>query len=84
LIDVNLYTLVEDGACNAELSGDPGLAPLDDHDGSTLTYALLPNSLAIDARDPASCPATDQRAFPRTDLRRDISAFELYHADSDQ
>ncbi len=77
------YNLVEDGSCGAVLSGDPRLGPLAANGGDTLTHALLPNSPAIDAGDPAHCPATGQRGEPRTDLRCDVGAFELQHADSD-
>ncbi len=62
------HNIVEDGACIAaptSHSGDPKLGPLVYNEGATLTHALLPNSPAIDARDTAACPATDQRGRPR-------------------
>lgn len=68
---------------STDLTGDPQLGPLGDYGGITWTHALLPNSPAIDAGDPATGPATDQRGVPRTDLRCDIGAFELQYADSD-
>ncbi len=87
VIAANVHNLIEDGSCSAGgvgfLSADPLLGPLADNGGETLTHALLPNSPAIDAGDPATCLATDQRGFPRADLRCDIGAFELQHADSD-
>src|SRR5438445_9115074 len=49
------------------VSPDPGLLPLGDNGGSTLTHALKPTSPAIDAGNPAApgnsnaCPPTDQR-----------------------
>jgi hypothetical protein len=54
-------------------SNDPGLGPLADNGGSTLTHALLPGSSAIDAGNPAGCEAdilgtiltTDQRGAAR-------------------
>jgi uncharacterized repeat protein (TIGR01451 family) len=86
-IATNLNNLVEDGSCIANgvgfLSGDPLLGPLADNGGDTLTHALLPSSPAIDAGDPATCLVTDQRGELRADLRCDIGAFELQHADSD-
>jgi len=61
-----------------------GLEPLDDYGGGTLTHALLPDSPAIDAGNPAapgsggtSCPATDQRGETRpSGIACDAGAFE--------
>lgn len=47
------------------IDGDPLLGPLADNGGITLTHALGAGSPAIDAGDPANCPDTDQRGFPR-------------------
>ncbi|MCJ7695235.1 MAG: hypothetical protein MUO40_07380 [Anaerolineaceae bacterium] len=44
---------------------DPLLGPLADNGGFTLTHALLTGSPTIDAGSPTTCPATDQRSFPR-------------------
>jgi hypothetical protein len=56
---------------------DPGLGPLADNGGPTLTMALLPGSPAIDAGNTSLAPATDQRGFPRpAGLAADIGAFE--------
>ncbi|MBZ0284805.1 MAG: SH3 domain-containing protein [Anaerolineae bacterium] len=44
---------------------DSLLGTLADNGGSTLTYALLPGSPALDAANPARCPATDQRGIAR-------------------
>jgi CSLREA domain-containing protein len=44
---------------------DPQLGPLQDNGGPTLTRALLEGSPAIDHANPADCPSTDQRDFPR-------------------
>jgi len=82
-IGTNIRNLVEDGSCSAALSGDPLLGALADNGGGTATMPLLPGSPAIDAGDDAGCLATDQRGAPRADLRCDIGAFELQHADSD-
>jgi predicted outer membrane repeat protein len=75
---------IGDGSCNADFSGDPMLGPLADNGGTTLTYALLPGSPAIDAIPAANCPiSTDQRGAPRSialtspDTACDIGAFEL-------
>ncbi len=66
-------------AANGSLSGvDPRLGPLANNGGPTRTYALLGGSPAIDAADPAACPATDQRGIPRPQgLRCDIGAYEV-------
>ncbi len=92
----NINNLIEDGSCSGNgvnfMSGDPRVGTLADNGGPHVgagqatplqTHALLPDSPAIDAGDPATCLAADQRGFPRNDLRYDIGAFELQHADSD-
>lgn len=76
------HNIVEDGfgiTHGASMPGDPRLAPLRDYGGPTLTHALLPGSIAIDA---AVCAvdheAVDQRGVPRPQGDRcDIGAFEL-------
>lgn len=47
------------------INSDPLLGLLTDNGGFTLTHALGAGSPAIDAGDPTSCPATDQRGFFR-------------------
>ena len=47
------------------IGDDPGLAPLADNGGPTLTHALVADSLARDAGVSAGCPDTDQRGQPR-------------------
>ena len=54
---------------------DPGLAPLGNYGGSTLTMPLLPGSPAIGKGTTAGAPATDQRGLPRAGPV-DIGAFE--------
>ncbi|MBI4770350.1 MAG: CSLREA domain-containing protein [Chloroflexi bacterium] len=44
---------------------DPRLGPLQDNGGPTFTHALLPDSPAIDAGNPADCALADQRGYPR-------------------
>jgi hypothetical protein len=44
---------------------DPGLAPLANNGGPTMTYALLAGSPAIDRGDNTAAPATDQRGIAR-------------------
>jgi hypothetical protein len=44
---------------------DPGLAPLANNGGPTMTHALLAGSPAIDRGDDAGAPATDQRGALR-------------------
>lgn len=67
------------------VNADPQLAPLASNGGPTQTYALLPNSPAIDAGNNTFCPATDQRGVtrpldgPDDDLTAtcDIGAYEF-------
>jgi CSLREA domain-containing protein len=64
---------------------DAKLGPLADNGGPTLTHLPLPDSLALDAADPAtpgsggtSCPTTDQRGDPRpSGIACDIGAVEV-------
>lgn len=64
----------EDGNVTGQ---DPRLGPLQDNGGPTLTQALLAGSPAIDAGDPATCPATDQRGVERPQGQAcDIGAYE--------
>ncbi|MBD1840098.1 right-handed parallel beta-helix repeat-containing protein [Coleofasciculus sp. FACHB-64] len=64
---------------------DPLLGPLANNGGSTQTQALLPGSPAIDAANPNSFPATDQRGVTRPQgARADIGAFEVAQTPSPQ
>jgi len=66
---------------------NPGLGPLQDNGGSSLTMALLSGSAAIDAGNPGGCAdgqgnplTTDQRGMPRPNPangRCDIGAYEV-------
>lgn len=56
---------------------NPQLQPLADNGGPTFTHALLPNSPAVDAGDPALFEPLDQRGVPRPAGASDIGAFEL-------
>lgn len=67
-----------------DLSGvDPLLDLLDDYGGFTPTYALLPDSPAIDRGNDTDCPDEDQRGLPRVNKVGigsaicDIGAFEV-------
>jgi predicted outer membrane repeat protein len=65
-IGTNSYNLVEDGSCEASLSGDPLLSPLADNGGYTETHAPLPGSPLIDAISADACNIqTDQRNISR-------------------
>jgi hypothetical protein len=56
---------------------DLKLGPLQDNGGPTMTHALLPGSVAIDAIPADLCEVDeDQRGFPR-DSMCDVGAFEL-------
>ena len=60
---------------------DPLLGSLADNGGPTLTHALLPGSLAIDAADDSAAPPTDQRGVARPQgAASDIGAFEFVPA----
>lgn len=79
------YSDIQGGwAGTGNINQNPLLGPLADNGGFTLTHALGAGSPAIDAGDPATCPATDQRGFPRPidgdgldGPRCDMGAFEL-------
>jgi len=85
------YNLSDDTSCNLDEMGDlddiedPGIGPLEDNGGPTLTHALLDGSPAIDAGDNDECPNNDQRGSIRpADGNEDgtpvcdIGAFELF------
>lgn len=83
-IGINANSLIEDGSCSPEYSGDPRLGSLADNGGATQTHALLPASPAIDAVPVISCTlTTDQRGESRpvgimsAETSCDIGAFEL-------
>ena len=76
------FNIVEDGSCishSTSMSGDPDLGPLADNGGPTLTHALLPGSIAIDAGDCAGgTTGIDQRGITRPQGDAcDIGAFEV-------
>ncbi len=58
-----------------QIGVDPQLGPLQDNGGGTYTHALLGDSLAIDAANPALCPQTDQRGLGRLGPC-DVGAYE--------
>ena len=65
------------GAAGDQLNVDPLLAPLANNGGPTQTRALLVGSSAIDAANPLSAPAVDQRGVARPfGAGPDIGAFE--------
>jgi predicted outer membrane repeat protein len=83
-LGITSNNLVGDGSCNAEFSGDAGLAPLAENGGATLTHALLLDSPALDAIPASSCPLpSDQRGAPRpvaltgSETSCDIGAIEM-------
>jgi len=77
-ITANTDNLVEDGSQGAAFSGDPGLGPLQDNGGGTLTHALPFGSPALNMLAPADCPlSADQRGIARPQGEQcDIGAFE--------
>lgn len=63
---------------------DPLLGPLSDNGGTTKSFALLPNSYAVDAGNNTGALTTDQRGLPRVidgnfdgTVTIDIGAYEL-------
>lgn len=86
------FNLDSDGSVRANATGpvmvnaNPGVGPLANNGGPTLTHGLLAGSPAIDAGnsdpqsptdpDPDHCPSIDQRGVVRVGGRCDIGAFE--------
>jgi hypothetical protein len=72
------YSVVFNGySGTGNIKTDPRLAPLGYYGGAVQTFALLPGSSAIDAGDPATCAATDQRGITRPQGSGcDMGAFE--------
>ncbi len=63
-------------SCDATIpTADPRLSALANNGGATQTMALLPDSPAINAANPANCPTTDQRGVQRGSAC-DIGAYE--------
>jgi CSLREA domain-containing protein len=85
-IGTSINTLAEDGSCQATLSGDPLLGPLQASGGATFAHALLAGSPAMEAGDPATCLADDQRGVIRpkdgdgdSTAVCDIGSYEFVH-----
>jgi Chlamydia polymorphic membrane protein (Chlamydia_PMP) repeat len=75
------HNIVQDDTCSPDASDqigvDPLLGGLADNGGPTSTHALLAGSPAIDAADPVTSPATDQRGVTRPQgTAPDIGAYE--------
>lgn len=72
------YSVVFNGySGTGNINADPRLAPLGNYGGTVQTHALLPGSSAINAGDPATCAATDQRGVTRPQGSAcDMGAFE--------
>jgi hypothetical protein len=76
------HSLDSDGRCGVGALSklNPLLGKLVNNGGPTPTHALQEGSPAIDAADPAMCPATDQRGVPRPDIPGtacDVGAYEF-------
>lgn len=63
------------GGCSLNIQADTVVERPADNGGPSVTRALIPGSPAIDAGDPATCPADDQRYASRIGPC-DIGAFE--------
>lgn len=74
---IDAQSIVEDGNCDAQRYGDPGLLPLANNGGPTLTHALASDSIAINTGNNGTCLARDQRGFARNDRACDVGAFEV-------
>ncbi|GIV76706.1 MAG: hypothetical protein KatS3mg050_1100 [Litorilinea sp.] len=81
-----LFTMPGDIVGTGSSPIDPKLGPLQDNGGPTLTHALLAGSPAIENGNNTTCPASDQRGFPRPTnafedslarARCDIGSFEI-------
>lgn len=76
----NVSNLIGAGTdtCTGTIAGDPLLGPPSENGGPTLTMALQPGSVAIDAGTPEFCPAGDQRGVLRDgdNAPCDIGAYE--------
>ena len=69
---------VTDGVDGNIVGRDPGLLPLGNNGGPTLTQSLLPSSPALNSGDDTDAPETDQRGFDRIRLGRiDMGAVEV-------
>lgn len=81
-VSAGTFNLDSDGTCQAALTADPMLGPLQNNGGSTMTHALLSGSPAIDAADDTVCAASpinnvDQRGESRPDGDScDLGAYE--------
>ena len=73
--DYNAGGLSGSSGSNNLFGGDPGLAPLGDYGGPTLTMAILPGSAALGGGLTISDLPTDQRGLPRGNTI-DIGAFQ--------
>lgn len=67
---------ITDGVDGNRVGADPGLMPLMDNGGPTMTMGLLCGSIAINAGDPMLLD-NDQRDLPVFNMQRDMGAFEL-------
>lgn len=77
-LTVVIGSLIEDGSCLGNLSGDPMLAgPVEPEHGSSVYYPPLPGSPLIDAAESAYCSGADQIGTRRPQgIACDIGAIE--------
>ena len=75
--------LTDDNSCGSGFTNSSSirLGTLGNYGGSTQTFPLSYNSVAIDAADSAHCPTLDQRGQPRNDLQCDVGAYEMQMSD---
>ena len=75
ILTQNVGNLISDGSCDPAYSGDPHFG---ERTGEPAYLPLMPGSPAINAANPAFCPATDQIGAPRPqDGGCDIGAIEM-------
>ena len=79
-LGVTRNSLIKDGSCGAQYSGDPKLGGLTNNGGATPTHALLPGSPALDRG--GACTGSDQRGTARPQgAACDLGAYEYSSAE---
>lgn len=76
IVNIDQFSVIEDGSCGATISGDPELGDLTNNGGPTKTHAFNSASIARDSGDNALCPSYDQTGNLRTDGACDLGAVE--------
>ena len=83
--NIDEFSIIEDGSCDATRSGDPDLGPLASNGGPTRTHLPSENSIAINTGDDSECLPRDQRGEfrPASDADQcDVGAVEFTSNDA--